>query len=122
MFEQGDTFFGGAEFHGKDHPWIIINDPSQHDGTALYVNITSVRGGRFEDLTCVLQSGEHPAVSHSSYIRFDGAKAALVSQLSEAARLGLIKPGAKASAQLVNKIRQAALAAQRLKDDFKKLL
>lgn len=122
MFEQGDTFYGGAEFHGKDHPWIIINDPSQHGGVALYVNITSLRGGRFDDLTCVLQSREHPAVSHPSYIRFDGANTALVSQLNEALRLGLITQGPKASAQLMAKIRQAALAAQRLKEDFKKLL
>ena len=122
MFDQGDTFHGGAEFHGKDHPWIIINDPSQHDGLALYVNITSLKGGRFDDLTCVLQRGEHAAVSHPSYIRFDGAQTALVSQLDEAARLGLINRSEKASAQLVTKIRHAALAAQRLKEDFKKLL
>ena len=122
MFEQGDTFYGGAEFHGKDHPWIIINDPAQHGGLALYVNITSLKGGRFDDLTCVLQRGEHVAVSHPSYVRFDGAKTALVSQLDEAARLGLIKRGGKASAPLVTKIRHAARAAQRLKVDFKKLL
>ncbi|MDE3068445.1 MAG: hypothetical protein KGJ60_12985 [Verrucomicrobiota bacterium] len=69
MFEQGDTFFGGAELHGKDHPWVIINDPAQHGGQALYVNITSLKGGRFDDLTCVLHAGEHPSVSHASYNR-----------------------------------------------------
>ena len=122
MFEPGDTFYGGAEVHGKNHPWIIINDPSQHGGLALYVNITSIRGGGFEDLTCVLQCGEHVSVSHPSYIRFDGAKSALVSELDQAERLGLIRRGGKASSQLLTKIRHAALAAQRLKMDLKKLL
>lgn len=122
MFAQGDTFFGGAELHGKNHPWIIINDPSRHAGLALYVNITSLKGGRFDDLTCVLQRGEHASVSHPSYIRFGGAKTALVSELEQAERLRLIWRGEKASAGLVDKIRRAALAAQRLKGDFKKLL
>ena len=122
MFQQGDTFYGGAELHGKNHPWIIINDPSRHSGLALYVNITSIKGGRFDDLTCVLLSGEHGSVSRPSYIRFDGAQTALVSQLGEAERRGLIQRGGKASVQLVTKIRHAALAAQRLKEDFKKLL
>lgn len=122
MFEQGDTFFGGAELHGKNHPWTIINDPSQHDGLALYVNITSIKGGRFDDLTCVLQRGEHISVSRPSYIRFDGAKIALVSQLDEAGRLGLIRRSEKASAQLVAKICRAAFVAERLKENFKKLL
>lgn len=122
MFEPGDTFFGGAELHGKNHPWIIINDPSQHDRLALYVNITSIKGGRFDDVTCVLQRGEHISVSRPSYIRFDGAKIALVSQLDEAGRLGLIRRSEKASAQLVAKIRRAALVAERLKENFKKLL
>ena len=122
MFEQGDTFYGGGELHGKNHLWIIINDPSQHSGLALYINITSIKGGQFDDLTCVLQAGEHVSVAHPSYVRFGGAKTALISELEEAERLGLIRPSEKASLQLVTKIRHAALAAQRLKEDFKKLL
>ena len=73
-------------------------------------------------MTCVLQRGEHVAANHPSYIRFDGAKTALVAELDEAGRRGLIKRGEKASAELLRKIRQAALASQRLKEDFKKLL
>ncbi len=122
MFGPGDTFHGGSELHGKNHLWLVVNDPAQHDGLALYVNVTSLKGGRFDDLTCVLQRGEHVAVTHPSYIRFDGAKAALVSELDEAGRRGLIKRGERASAELLRKIRQAALASQRLKEDFKKLL
>src|SRR5437899_2322339 len=122
MFEQGDAFFGGAELHGKNHPWIIINDPSQHGGLALYVNITSIKGGRFDDLTCVLQRGEHISVSRPSYIRFDGAKTALVSQLDQAERLGWITRSEQSSAQLVAKIRSAAMVAERLKENFKLLL
>ncbi len=122
MFELGDTFYGGEEHHGKDHPWIVINDPSQHDGQALYVNITSIKGGRFDDLTCVLQRGEHVSVTHASFIRFDGAKSALITELGEAERLRLIVRGPKATDALVAKIRQAAVVAARFKDDFKKLL
>jgi hypothetical protein len=122
MFEQGDTFFGGAEFHGKNHPWIIINDPAQHGGLALYVNITSLRGGRFDDLTCVLQAGEHISISHPSYIRFDGAAAVLVSELDKAECRRLIRRGAKASPALLEKVRRAAFVAQRLKEKFRKIL
>ena len=122
MFAPGDTFFGGGELHGTNHLWIVINDPAQRDGLALYVNITSIKGGSFDDLTCVLQRGEHAAVSRPSYIRFDGAKASLVAELDEAERRGLIRRGEKAFAQLVTKIRQAALAAELLSENFRKLL
>jgi len=40
MFGPGDTFYGGSELHGKNHLWIVINDPARHEGLALYVNIT----------------------------------------------------------------------------------
>jgi hypothetical protein len=122
MFGMGDTFHGGAEFHGKNHPWIIINDPARHGGLALFVNITSLKGGKFDDLTCVLQAGEHSSISHPSYIRFDGARVALASQLEEAERLRLIRRSERASRALLEKIRRAALAAQRFKADFRKLL
>src|SRR6266481_5932540 len=70
MFGPGDTFYGGSELHGRNHLWIVINDPARHDGLALYVNITSLKGGRFDDLTCVLQRGEHVAANHPSYSSF----------------------------------------------------
>lgn len=121
MFELRDTFCGGKEVHGEDHLWIVINDPAQHDGQVLYVNVTSLTG-RFDDLTCVLQRGEHPFIKHDSYVRFDGAKVALVAQLDEAERLRLIARDEKATEELVKKIRQAASVSTRLKEDFRKLL
>jgi hypothetical protein len=121
MFAAGDTFYGGGEIHPDNHLWVVINDPTQHQGEALFVNITTLKGS-FAEPTCILQAGEHPFVHHPSYIRFGGAKTAQVSQLNRAESMNLIKRQPPVSAMLLQRIQQAALISPRLNQTYKALL
>jgi hypothetical protein len=61
MVAQGETFLGGGEVHGKDHLWIVINDPQAKNEVVLIVNVSKLRPGA--ETTCVLRKGEHPFLS-----------------------------------------------------------
>ena len=74
MFREGDAFFGGRAVHGSDHLWIISNEPALHEGTALYVSITS--SWAMAELTCVLEAGEHPFISRRSWLSALAARTA----------------------------------------------
>lgn len=120
MFIQGDTFLAGEQVHGTHHLWVIINDPSAHQDTALFVNVTTL--STIAELTCVLKAGEHPFVKHDSWIRFASAKTALVAQLDRLESLGLIIRQQPAPPALVQKIRAGAAASPQLPQKFVTLL
>jgi hypothetical protein len=50
----GDTFLGGAEVHGGDHLWVVINDPQarlrpkQPADAALVVRIRAAASAALE--------------------------------------------------------------------------
>ncbi len=120
MTACGDTFLGGAEVHGGDHLWVVINDPQAHDGTAVFVNVSTVR--EKSDTTCLLRRGDHPFIKHDSYVRFRSAKKALVEELDALIKARHLRPHQPADAALVVRIRAAASAALEFPGDLRPLL
>jgi hypothetical protein len=68
----------GIVFWRKDddseykHLRFIISEPDIDD-MVLVVSMTTFRDTGKEDLSCVLEKGEHPCITHKSYIRYDKA-------------------------------------------------
>jgi hypothetical protein len=116
----GDTFLGGAEVHGDDHLWVIINDPQAHDGAAVFVNVSTIRAKT--DTTCILRRGDHPFIKHDSYVRFRSAKKALVEELDALIKARRLRPHQPADPALLERIRAAAAAAVEFPEDLRSLL
>ena len=57
----GDTFFAG-------HLWIVCSNQTA-DGSVVIFNVTSLRSD--SDRNCIVQPGDHPAVSHDSVIAYE---------------------------------------------------
>jgi len=117
---QGDCFLGGGELHGSDHLWIVINDPAAHGGLALIVNISTKR--EEAELTCILGKGDHPLISHESYVRYASARNPDVAKLQEALKRGLFRPQPAATPALVAKIRAGANASPMLPKNLRAML
>ncbi len=120
MFSLGDTFLAGRELHGTHHLWVVINDPTRHSNTALFVNVTTMSA--IAETTCVLQAGDHPFITHQSWIRYASAKTALVAELDRLEAGGMIIRQPAASTNLVARIRAGAKASPRLALKFVALL
>lgn len=120
MVAQGDTFLGGADLHGDDHLWIIINDPNAHKGIALIVNISTLRPGA--ETTSIVKPGEHAFIKHDSYVRYLSARSARVSDIATAIKAGKLKTHQAASPALLAKLCAGAQASNMLPMELKGLL
>jgi hypothetical protein len=118
--KQGDTFLGGGEIHGADHLWLVLNDPVAHEGTALLVNLSTLRPDA--ETTCILRSGEHEFITRDSYVRYRSARAAKTSDLEKLVRAGRLKLHRSASKELLEKVRAGAKASPQLALELKALL
>lgn len=120
MIAQGDTFLGGAEVHGEDHLWVVINDPQAHNGIALIVNVTTLRPEA--ETTCILKKGEHPFIKHDSYVRYMSARDPKAQDLDKLIKLGKFKPREAVTPALLAKLRAGAQASTMLPLGLKPLL
>ena len=118
--KAGDTFLGGGEVHGKDHLWLVINDPAAHAGVALIVNISTLRPDA--ETTCLVRRGEQTFLRDDSYVRYGGARKAEVTDLAEAVKKGLLKPHQPASRIFLEKVRAGAKASPLLAQELRALL
>lgn len=57
---------------GDNHLYFVISDPA--DPCVVVVNITTIRGFRFEDLSCVLDVGDGTGIQHPSRIAYEYAE------------------------------------------------
>lgn len=66
--QLGDTFY----WKDGGHLWVVISDPSAHQGEFVIVNLTGdlFRAGR----ECVLQVGDHQWVTKETYVYYGLAK------------------------------------------------
>lgn len=69
----GDSFVFKSAADGF-HLWVVVSDPFADPAGALLVNLTTVRGVAFDDLSCVFRPGEHEWVKAESYVEFSAAR------------------------------------------------
>lgn len=64
----GDTFVLGQ----GGHLWIVISDPTRHNGEYIIVNLTTdeFRAGK----DCELNQGDHPWITDKCYVSFGDAR------------------------------------------------
>jgi hypothetical protein len=54
------------------HIWIVLSDPGQHDGTFLFVNLTSV-GGTCADTSCILTEADYSDLARETTVAYSRA-------------------------------------------------
>jgi len=74
---------------GIDHLWIVISDPTQHDGKCVLVNLTeSVHGPH----SFILRPGQHRYIYKESDVNFGDALLSCVDKVQRNVTLGNAKP------------------------------
>jgi hypothetical protein len=86
-----------------DHLFVITTDACPA-GKHLLVNLTSVKQDRHNDLTCILEPGEHPFITQQSYILYRGAQIQGSNRLGAMVDGWVYRSGARASAELTDRI------------------
>lgn len=102
----GDAF---RARHG-DHCWVVISDPEQSD-TLVVVSFTTCRGTSREDLSCVVESGEHPFVRHKTYVAYGRGQSVSNRDLEKKLAAGQIQLLDPVALALLRRIRDGAMAS-----------
>lgn len=85
MFERGTVYFLAGR-----HYYFVISDPSLDAENVVVVNMTTYRGFASEDRSCILEEGEHPAVRHKSWIKYERAEVVTLRMLDQRYRTNVI--------------------------------
>lgn len=86
---------------GAKHCYFVIT-PIDSDGNVVVVNCSSYRGTKQDDTTCILNPGDHPFITHTSYIAYRFAKMMKYSDVQK------LNPVRDVSKELYEKIREGA--------------
>ena len=85
-FSKGDTFLNEEIGRLKAHLWVILSDPNLNSDKIVLVNFTTIRGFDYEDLSCVLNVGEHRFIRHDTYVSYKDAIIVNLNNLEELKR------------------------------------
>ena len=95
------------------HLFVMLTSPST-DGLVVIANLTSIRVGLYHDPSCVVVSGDHPFVSHPSYIAYSRARIVTSRSLSHGVASGDFVPRQRVDDVLFERICKGALASDDL--------
>ena len=56
-----------------NHLHVVLSYPTD-EGKVLVANLTTYRGKSHEDVSCILSVGDHPDITHESWVVYDNAK------------------------------------------------
>ncbi|WP_433935287.1 hypothetical protein [Brevundimonas diminuta] len=65
-YERGGLL---APYNEQQHLWVVMNDECG-DGQCLLLMITTIYENRKSDTACVLNAGDHPFITHPSYVAY----------------------------------------------------
>jgi len=85
------------------HLFIVISDPDT-DGSVLVVNASTLRNPRRDDSSCVLEPGDHPAISRKSFIAYYFAEVIKTSTIENKCRNNIFRPEEDISDHLLLRI------------------
>ncbi|MGH7459462.1 MAG: hypothetical protein ACREMA_00345 [Longimicrobiales bacterium] len=99
----GRTFF----LKSRGHLWIVLTEPFDDPQTIIIVNFTTNRAGA--DQTVVLETGDHPFISHSTVVSYADAKLIKVATLQALVSAGLSTFHSDCSEELLQLLREGLL-------------
>jgi len=100
----------------KIHPWIILSHPV--DGCVLLANLTDVIHDPDEE--CVLQVGDHPCISKTSYVYFASKAEWPSKKMGHVLAEGkLVTHYEDLSPEILAKVIAAARTSRHMADDIK---
>ena len=109
--------------YGLEHVYFVISDPSKNRNQVARVNMTSVRGYQDEDLTCILEPGDHETVEHSSWIFYRRASSVPLKHITDQQMRGEIEiMGSICSEDLLKRLQDGAFRSKVTPKDVKALL
>jgi hypothetical protein len=117
--KAGDTF-RPADRSVDIHLWVIISDPLQDDSRVLIVSLTTFKPKK--EPTCLLNIGDHPAISHTTCVAYGLANAPSLAQLEQARADGHLIPAEPVSVEILARIREGAALSKKLAIDYGELL
>lgn len=85
------------------HLWIVISDPAIDPEQVVIVNLTS-HDDPSKDASCVLQTGDHPWITHATCVRYKDARIVRESQLDELVKKKSLIPQEPVSDEVLTKI------------------
>ena len=94
------------------HYWFVISDPAQDAERIVCVNMTTVRGHLAEDKSCLLESGDHDQVRHTSWIFYKRSKVFSGTHLTRLITKGMAtEHPPPCSASVLGKLRHGAFVS-----------
>lgn len=115
---------GPAEYK---HLFAIAVGPQQLDGygeqsQVIMVSVTSIKPDYPYDAACVIRAGEHPFVTHDSYVYYRDPRIEPVAHVENLVETAVWQVKDSCSEELLNRIRAGLLASTRVPRYIKKLL
>ena len=111
----------------KRHLFALLLEPVVVDGygsapQVLMASICTVRPGLFVDQSCLLSAGDHPFITHDSYVDYSFARMESQAHVEQCVAAGTFTAKEDCSPELIRRIIQGALVSKRIPREFKKVL
>lgn len=103
------------------HLFVVMNDKCDA-GCHLIVNVTSINDGLPYDATCVLNAGDHPAITKSSYVFYALADIQSAERLTKMVRGWMYRPAADVSGAVFEKILAGFATSEQVKKRITKYI
>ena len=119
-FHAGATFIHAEATELKPHLWFVLSDSNINPSRVVIANFTTWDGRG--DSACIVEAGEHPFVTHKTYVRYRDARIVSVAKLEELRQQGLLHFRENLSEGLLERVRKGADESQFLKNAIREYL
>ena len=113
------TAFRWTHANRDSHLWVVLGSIDREH--VVIANVTTLRG-KFADHSCVLNVGDHPLITHESYIRYNEAHFVTMDQLDACCSEGHIEICDSFAAGVMERILDGAGKTKHLEIGIKDLL
>ena len=116
--EAGDTF----RLSRDAHLWIVISDPRQNRQRVAIVNLSSVKGNRSDDRTCILEAGCHAFIDRKTFVMYRYAQLKSNAELDVRIGGGGYEPMEPVRQDVLDQIREGVANSDRVPIGVRDLL
>lgn len=106
----------------RRHLWVVCSDPPGDRAVVITMSLCSIRSAPSDDLTCLLQVGEHPFVVKPTFVFYRNVLLVDPGRIDAAFRAGVLIPGADMPRSVVQRMLRGALASPFVADAVKTLV